>query len=89
MVAPMILCSCNVLSDGKIKAAILSPDGPRTPSAVYRCLGCRPNCGRCFVTVKAMIRDFIVSEGLSEVSDPPQPYELRMDCQQGKPEACC
>jgi hypothetical protein len=36
----------------------LDPHGklcPRTPGAVFRCLGCSPNCGRCFVTVRKII----------------------------------
>ena len=54
----MIVCSCNVVSDATIKAALEPANGklaPRTPSAVYKCLGCSPNCGRCFVTVRKII----------------------------------
>ncbi|WP_395667090.1 bacterioferritin-associated ferredoxin [Methylocella sp.] len=55
----MIVCSCNVLSDAKIKSAIDAGDAInlRTPSAVYKCLGCSPNCGRCFKTVRKIIDD--------------------------------
>ena len=55
----MIVCSCNVLSDAKIKSAIdaSNPVNLRTPSAVYKCLGCSPNCGRCFKTVRKIIDD--------------------------------
>jgi bacterioferritin-associated ferredoxin len=56
----MIVCSCNVVSDATIKAALEPANGkpaPRTPSAVYKCLGCSPNCGRCFVTVRKIISD--------------------------------
>jgi bacterioferritin-associated ferredoxin len=51
----MIICSCNAISDTSVKASIHSDKCPRTPGAVYRCLGCRPNCGRCFETVRAII----------------------------------
>jgi bacterioferritin-associated ferredoxin len=51
----MIICSCNAISDTTIKASLESEMSPRTPSAVYRCLGCRPNCGRCYATVRTII----------------------------------
>ncbi|MGO9135007.1 MAG: bacterioferritin-associated ferredoxin [Methylovirgula sp.] len=53
----MIVCSCNVLSDTKIRASIQGDGGARTPGAVYRCLGCSPNCGRCVVTVQRLISE--------------------------------
>ena len=53
----MIVCSCNVLSDAKIRSCLKGADCPRTPSAVYKCLGCSPNCGRCAKTVRGMISD--------------------------------
>jgi bacterioferritin-associated ferredoxin len=83
----MILCSCNVLSDGKIKAAILGPDCPRTASAVYKCLGCKPNCGRCFVSVKAMIRDFVESQGLAEAAAPQDTFEAST-LRKSNPDVC-
>ena len=51
----MIVCSCNVISDSSIKASLQHEACPRTPAAVYRCLGCSPNCGRCFATVRTII----------------------------------
>jgi bacterioferritin-associated ferredoxin len=60
----MIVCSCNVISDSKIKASLDNEACPRTPAAVYRCLGCSPNCGRCFATVR-----LIISQALSEGKD--------------------
>jgi bacterioferritin-associated ferredoxin len=51
----MIICSCNAISDTSIKASLESEMSPRTPGAVYRCLGCRPNCGRCYATVRTII----------------------------------
>ncbi len=55
--AVVIVCSCNVLSDAKIRASIQDETGPRTPGAVYRCLGCSPNCGRCLATVQSLIAE--------------------------------
>ncbi|WP_297299472.1 (2Fe-2S)-binding protein [uncultured Methylovirgula sp.] len=53
----MIVCSCNAISDTSVKASIHSEKCPRTPGAVYRCLGCKPCCGRCFATVRAIIEE--------------------------------
>jgi bacterioferritin-associated ferredoxin len=52
----MIVCSCNVLSDGAIRDCLTAgPDCPRTPAQVYRCLGCRPECGHCARTIRAIM----------------------------------
>src|ERR1700759_1817284 len=59
----MIICSCNAISDTSVKASINSDKCPRTPGAVYRCLGARPCCGRCFATVRT-----ILDETLGQVS---------------------
>ncbi len=53
----MIVCSCNVITDTKIRACLNSEACPRTPGAVYRDLGFSPNCGRCFATVRSMINE--------------------------------
>src|SRR5579862_1031482 len=53
----MIVCSCNALSETKIRDSVHSDKSPRTPGAVYRCLGCSPNCGRCYAAVRAIIED--------------------------------
>jgi bacterioferritin-associated ferredoxin len=71
----MIVCSCNVLSDGDVKACLHpGPDCPRTPAQVYRCLGCSPNCGRCASTIRA-IMDQALTDALA----------LRAPCLKG----CC
>ncbi len=59
----MIVCSCNVLSDSKIRASINSETCPKTPGALYKCLGCSPNCGRCLSTVRS-----IMMQALAEVN---------------------
>jgi bacterioferritin-associated ferredoxin len=53
----LIICSCNVLSEAQILAA-LQTEGtsrPLSPGQAYRCLGCAPRCGRCVATVRALI----------------------------------
>jgi bacterioferritin-associated ferredoxin len=52
----VIVCSCNVLSDCQIKAALEDPASRvRTPGQVYRCLGCSAQCGRCARTIRALL----------------------------------
>jgi bacterioferritin-associated ferredoxin len=64
----MIICSCNAISDTSVKASIHSEKCPRTPGAVYRCLGCKPCCGRCFVTVRAIIDEAVSQAGAPEAN---------------------
>jgi bacterioferritin-associated ferredoxin len=52
----MIVCSCNVLSDGAVRACLYrGPNCPRTPAQVHACLGCSPKCGRCARTIRAIM----------------------------------
>ena len=53
----MIVCSCNIVTDSEIRATLASGACPRTPFAVYECLGCRFNCGRCIATVRTIINE--------------------------------
>ena len=56
LVPTMIVCSCNVLSDHDIRAAMNSADElPRTAHQVYGCLGCRVKCGRCVGTIRKIM----------------------------------
>ncbi len=67
----MIVCSCNVITDAKIRACLSSEAFPRTPGAVYRDLGCSPNCGRCFATVRSMINEALAEgEGACDMACP-------------------
>ncbi|NIX78068.1 (2Fe-2S)-binding protein [Microvirga terricola] len=60
----MIVCSCNVLSDGDVKACLApGPRCPRTPAQVYRCLGCSPNCGRCVRTIRTIMDQALAEAG--------------------------
>ncbi|MCJ2090695.1 (2Fe-2S)-binding protein [Methylobacterium sp. E-005] len=53
----MIVCSCNVISDGAIRSCLApGPGCPRTPAQVYACLGCSPKCGRCAQTIRSIMR---------------------------------
>ena len=54
---PMIVCSCNVLSDTQILATLQREESqrPRSPVQAYGCLGCAPRCGRCLPTVRALL----------------------------------
>lgn len=55
---PVIVCSCNVISEKQIIASVVnSVDAPRTAAQMYRCLGCSPQCGRCARTIRAMLND--------------------------------
>ena len=51
----MIICSCSVLSDKQVRAALDTPNGPRTPCQVHRHLGCEPQCGRCVRSMREII----------------------------------
>ena len=71
----MIVCSCNVLSDGDVRACLgPGPGCPLTPAQVYRCLGCSPECGHCARTIRA-----IMDQALAAVANEPAP------CRKG----CC
>jgi bacterioferritin-associated ferredoxin len=54
----MIVCSCNVLSDQDVRAAMTAAsDTPRTAKQVYGCLGCSAECGRCARTIKQIMTE--------------------------------
>jgi bacterioferritin-associated ferredoxin len=54
----MIVCSCNVLSDHDVRAAVHADDEVRrTAAQVYDCLGCSAECGRCARTIRRIISD--------------------------------
>ena len=50
----MIVCSCNVLSDHEVRAAVHTST-PRTTGQVYGCLGCSAQCGRCALTIRKIM----------------------------------
>jgi bacterioferritin-associated ferredoxin len=52
----MIVCSCNVLSDTEVRAAV-TDSTPRSAAQVYGCLGCSPQCGRCATTIRRIMAE--------------------------------
>jgi len=54
----VIVCSCNVLSDHVVRRAVDDPDASvARVSCLFDHLGCRPQCGRCAVTLRRLIRE--------------------------------
>jgi bacterioferritin-associated ferredoxin len=51
----MIVCSCNVLSDRDVRAAIAASHETQRVSQIYGCFACVPACGRCAGTIKRII----------------------------------
>ncbi len=51
----MIICSCNVLTDHEVRAAVAGAAPPRTARQVYGCLGCSAQCGRCLRTIRRIM----------------------------------
>jgi bacterioferritin-associated ferredoxin len=64
----MIICSCNVFSDTDVRDAVYSKLCPRTPGAVYKCLGCSPSCGRCLATVREILNECLTEAAAGEES---------------------
>ncbi|MGE0563023.1 MAG: bacterioferritin-associated ferredoxin [Pseudolabrys sp.] len=60
----MIVCSCNVLSDKDVRAAVTS-SSPRTAGQVYGCLGCSAQCGRCARTIRKIIEEAVGQKALT------------------------
>lgn len=60
----MIVCSCNVISDGQVRGCLQpGPGCPRTPAQVYTCLGCSAKCGRCARTIRAIMDRALMEAG--------------------------
>ncbi|AIQ87869.1 protein of unassigned function [Methylobacterium oryzae CBMB20] len=67
--ARMIVCSCNVISDGAVRGCLApGPGCPRTPAQVYACLGCSPKCGRCARTIRAIMQSALGQAAPAESS---------------------
>lgn len=65
--ARMIVCSCNVLSDGAVRGCLdPGPGCPRTPAQVYACLGCSPKCGRCARTIRSIVRQALADAAATD-----------------------
>jgi bacterioferritin-associated ferredoxin len=57
----MIVCSCNVLTDGDVRTAVNGSEPPRTAGQVYGCLGCSPQCGRCARTIRKIMDEAVAA----------------------------
>nr|WP_137046563.1 (2Fe-2S)-binding protein [Pseudolabrys sp. FHR47] len=58
----MIICSCNVLSDHDVRAALVGlPAKPQSPTDVHVCLGCQVKCGRCVNSIRQILTDAVDS----------------------------
>ena len=61
----MIVCSCNILSDGQVRGCLTpGPGCPRTPAQVYACLGCSAKCGRCARTIRSIMQKALIEAGV-------------------------
>ncbi|MCC2098274.1 MAG: (2Fe-2S)-binding protein [Hyphomicrobiales bacterium] len=72
----MIICSCNVLTDGQITACTAQQDGVVRLRDVYQQLGCRPQCGRCVRTIAGLLR----ANGITEAAGPSQKGDIDQVC---------
>jgi bacterioferritin-associated ferredoxin len=56
----MIVCSCNVITDHDVRAAVKTAAHARLSTCkVYNCLGCGAQCGRCARTIRRIMDDAI------------------------------
>ncbi|MBX9748523.1 MAG: (2Fe-2S)-binding protein [Roseococcus sp.] len=51
----MVVCLCNGISDGDVRAAIAQ--GAQRPAEVYACCGGRAQCSCCAPTVLQILRE--------------------------------
>ena len=69
MIAAMIVCSCNVLTDHDVRSTLSGEDAaPRTAGDVYGCLGCSPQCGRCATTIRRIMNEALGATACCEAS---------------------
>jgi bacterioferritin-associated ferredoxin len=70
---PMIVCSCNVISDKTVRD-IVKPCGSPAACArdVFRSLGCTPKCGRCVRRIQSLFED---NRGVSSPLSTAEPPE--------------
>ena len=53
----MIICSCNVFDDTKIRAVVANSTQRPRMSRIYAALGCSAKCGRCAQTIKSLVEE--------------------------------
>jgi bacterioferritin-associated ferredoxin len=49
----MIVCVCNAIREGEVRAAARA--GAGCPTSAYRARGCKPRCGQCFSFAREII----------------------------------
>jgi bacterioferritin-associated ferredoxin len=60
--APMIVCSCNVISDHDVRGTLAGNAGaPQSAGEVFGCLGCSPQCGRCARTIRRIMDEALTA----------------------------
>lgn len=59
----MIICSCNVFSDGDVRSVIETRPSATGMAEVYRGLGREPQCGRCARTIQQIMDETVPAGG--------------------------
>jgi bacterioferritin-associated ferredoxin len=58
----MIICSCNFLTDREVRTVVITAVRPPTTlGQMYKCLGCRPKCGRCARSISLIMGEALGS----------------------------
>ena len=58
----MIVCSCNVITDHDVRAAVKTAAHARPSTCkVYGCLGCNAQCGRCAHTIRGIMDEALAA----------------------------
>ena len=65
----MIVCSCNVLSDGDVRTAVRGDGRVRSTGQVYGCLGCSAQCGRCARTIRRIMDEALEGAATAAACD--------------------
>lgn len=52
----MIVCLCNAISD-RAACAVARDGGCRNVGDIYRCLGCRVQCGKCVPELRRLLEE--------------------------------
>jgi len=58
----MIVCSCNVFSDGEVRSLVAACPPVAGTAQVFRSLGHQPQCGRCARTIHGIMRESAVRD---------------------------
>jgi bacterioferritin-associated ferredoxin len=66
---PVIVCSCNVISDHQVRA-VAAEQSARGTSEVYRCLGCSAECGRCARTIRRIMDEALAASKSPSCCEP-------------------